>query len=85
MRQKIGHRSGISNLMKLFYALDIFLSSSPVLFKATNDDATSCKLSAVNLGYWRDPFVQVCPASYIRSNDPECNIYPTSSSPKYLQ
>jgi len=27
--------------------------------QATNDDATSCKLSAVNLGYWRDPFVQL--------------------------
>ena len=30
-----------------------------MLYQATNDDATSCKLSAVNLGYWRDPFVQV--------------------------
>ena len=44
-------------------------SPSYLLFKATNDDATSCKLSAVNLGYWRDPFVQVCPCptSYILS------------------
>jgi len=26
--------------------------------QATNDDATGCKLSAVSLGYWRDPFLQ---------------------------
>lgn len=27
--------------------------------QATNEDATSCKLSAVQLGYWRDPYVQL--------------------------
>jgi len=26
--------------------------------QATNDDATGCKLSAVSLGYWADPFLQ---------------------------
>ena len=25
--------------------------------QATNDDATQCKLSAVNLGYWTDSFI----------------------------
>ena len=63
-------------------------SPSYLLFKATNDDATSCKLSAVNLGYWRDPFVQVCPCptSYILSSDPECNIHLVSSIyPKILR
>ena len=82
--KKVDNVQGFQTLRNYFMHW-IFLSFSPVLFKATNDDATSCKLSAVNLGYWRDPFVQVCPTSYIRSNDPECNIYPTSSSPKYLQ
>ena len=26
--------------------------------RATNDDATICKLSAVKLGYWSDPYIQ---------------------------
>ena len=25
--------------------------------QSTNDDATACKWSAVNLGYWADPFI----------------------------
>ena len=82
--KKVDNVQGFQTLRNYFMHW-IFLSFSPVLFKATNDDATSCKLSAVNLGYWRDPFVQVCPTSYIRSNDPECNIYSASSSPKHLQ
>ena len=26
--------------------------------RATNDDATSCKLAAVQLGYWKDPYIE---------------------------
>ena len=33
--------------------------------RATNDDATSCKLSSVRRGYWKDPYVQY----FIRSSD----------------
>lgn len=58
--KKVDNVQGFQTLRNYFMHW-IFLSFSPVLFKATNDDATSCKLSAVNLGYWRDPFVQVCP------------------------
>lgn len=31
------------------------LSDSAV--EATNDDATSCKRSAVQFGYWKDPYI----------------------------
>jgi len=41
--------------------------------QATNDDATSCKLSAVSLGYWRDPFVQLMVKRGERRT-PEINI-----------
>ncbi|XP_063225579.1 leucine carboxyl methyltransferase 1 isoform X2 [Bacillus rossius redtenbacheri] len=40
--------------------------------QATNDDATSCKLAAVSLGYWEDPYVSY----FIRSptrKPPEIN------------
>ena len=40
--------------------------------KATNDDATSCKRSAVHRGYWQDPYIQY----FIRSGErkaPEIN------------
>lgn len=33
--------------------------------RATNDDATSCKKSAVQRGYWRDPYIQY----FIRSGE----------------
>lgn len=34
------------------------MSGGDEAVQATNDDATACKLSAVGLGYWRDPFIQ---------------------------
>jgi len=34
------------------------MSGGDEAVEATNDDATSCKLSAVGLGYWQDPFLQ---------------------------
>ena len=40
--------------------------------KATNDDATLCKRSAVHRGYWQDPYIQY----FIRSGErkaPEIN------------
>ena len=40
--------------------------------RATNDDAASCKRSAVQLGYWKDPYIQY----FIRAGDrkaPEIN------------
>jgi len=33
------------------------MSGGDEAVQATNDDATSCKLSAVSLGYWSDPFI----------------------------
>ncbi|VDM61926.1 unnamed protein product [Angiostrongylus costaricensis] len=43
----------------------------------TNDDATQCKLAAVQLGYWKDEFlsrfVQRCPTNSFR-RDPEISI-----------
>ena len=40
--------------------------------RATNDDASSCKKSAVQRGYWRDPYIQY----FIRAGErksPEIN------------
>ena len=40
--------------------------------RSTNDDASACKRSAVERGYWRDPYIQY----FIRSGDrkvPEIN------------
>lgn len=40
--------------------------------RATNDDATSCKKSAVDRGYWPDPYIKL----FYRSNErkaPEIN------------
>ena len=34
------------------------MSGGEEAVQATNDDATSCKISAVSLGYWRDNFIQ---------------------------
>lgn len=34
------------------------MSGGDEAVQATNDDATLCKLSAVTLGYWKDPFIQ---------------------------
>jgi len=34
------------------------MSGGDEAVQATNDDATLCKLSAVSLGYWEDPFIQ---------------------------
>uniref|UniRef100_A0A158P7P5 ER membrane protein complex subunit 4 n=1 Tax=Angiostrongylus cantonensis TaxID=6313 RepID=A0A158P7P5_ANGCA len=43
----------------------------------TNDDATQCKLAAVQLGYWKDEFlsrfIQRCPTNSFR-RDPEISI-----------
>lgn len=46
--------------------------SSDEAVQATNDDATLCKRSAVQLGYWRDPYLQ----HFVRSTErkaPEIN------------
>ena len=34
------------------------MSGGEEAVQATNDDATSCKISAVSLGYWRDNYIQ---------------------------
>ena len=34
------------------------MSSNDDAVRSTNDDAASCKRSAVQLGYWSDPYVQ---------------------------
>ena len=39
----------------------------------TNDDAAACKLSAVNLGYWADPYLNCFVKSVVR-RAPEINI-----------
>jgi len=35
------------------------MSGGEECVQATNDDATQCKLSAVSLGYWSDPFIKL--------------------------
>lgn len=40
--------------------------------QATNDDASGCKRSAVNLGYWQDPYISM----FVKGGDrkaPEIN------------
>jgi len=34
------------------------MSASDEAVRATNDDAASCKRSAVQIGYWNDPYIQ---------------------------
>ena len=34
------------------------MSASDEAVRATNDDAASCKRSAVQIGYWSDPYIQ---------------------------
>jgi len=34
------------------------MSANDEAIRATNDDAASCKRSAVQLGYWSDPYIQ---------------------------
>jgi [phosphatase 2A protein]-leucine-carboxy methyltransferase len=34
------------------------MSRNDEAVRSTNDDAASCKRSAVQLGYWSDPYVQ---------------------------
>jgi len=34
------------------------MSASDEAIRATNDDAASCKRSAVQIGYWNDPYIQ---------------------------
>jgi len=34
------------------------MSANDEAVRATNDDAASCKRSAVQLGYWTDPYIQ---------------------------
>jgi len=34
------------------------MSASDEAVRATNDDAASCKRSAVQIGYWTDPYIQ---------------------------
>jgi len=34
------------------------MSANDEAVRATNDDAASCKRSAVQIGYWSDPYIQ---------------------------
>lgn len=34
------------------------MSANDEAIRATNDDAASCKRSAVQIGYWSDPYIQ---------------------------
>jgi [phosphatase 2A protein]-leucine-carboxy methyltransferase len=34
------------------------MSTNDEAVRSTNDDAASCKRSAVELGYWSDPYIQ---------------------------
>ena len=81
--KKVDNVQGFQTLRNYFMHW-IFLSFSPVLFKATNDDATSCKLSAVNLGYWRDPFVQVFPTSCISAVETSSDLLSSDSERKII-
>ena len=46
-------------LMTHFVVIIVEMSADDEAVRATNDDAASCKRSAVQLGYWSDPYVQL--------------------------
>jgi len=47
--------------------------SSDEAVMSTNDDATTCKRSAVNMGYFEDPFVNQFAHGHIQRKSPEIN------------
>jgi len=43
---------------KLYFRFINSMSANDEAIRATNDDAASCKRSAVQIGYWSDPYIQ---------------------------
>ncbi|XP_065575869.1 leucine carboxyl methyltransferase 1-like [Artemia franciscana] len=49
------------------------MSVKDLAIQATNDDATICKACAVNLGYWKDDFLQYFIKGKVSRKSPEIN------------
>lgn len=79
-----GSSSGLSSLIGLSHhggphshsvppSPDHTLGEGDEAVQATNDDASICKRSAIQLGYWNDPFLQYFMRGPVIRKPPEIN------------